>query len=109
MLATGSAVWMAALWSADNATRVYYGTDTHFFGLAIGAALAFAAATWPARALEWPRSLRTLLGVTGPLALAGILALAVLMPEDSPLPFQGGYPQAPQQEHVGRPGADLRP
>ncbi|MGE3194182.1 MAG: acyltransferase family protein [Microbacteriaceae bacterium] len=90
VLATGSAVWMATLWSADNATRVYYGTDTHFFGLAIGAALAFAAVAWPTHALEWPRWQRTVLGVTGPLALVGILAIAVLMPEDSPLPFQGG-------------------
>jgi len=90
VLAAGSAVWMATLWSADNATRVYYGTDTHFFGLAIGAALAFVAVTWPTSALEWTRWQRTALGIAGPLALAGILAVAALMPEDSPFPFQGG-------------------
>jgi peptidoglycan/LPS O-acetylase OafA/YrhL len=90
LLATSSAVWMALLWSADTATRVYYGTDTHFFGLAIGAALAFIAVSWPTRALEWPRWQRTVLGVAGPFALAGILVFAVLMPEDSPLPFLGG-------------------
>ncbi|HEV7740972.1 MAG TPA: acyltransferase family protein [Pseudolysinimonas sp.] len=90
LLAVGSAVWMAVLWSADNATRVYYGTDTHFFGLAIGAVLAFVAASWPARALEWPRALRVILGVTGPVALAGILAIAAVLNEDSAAPFQGG-------------------
>ncbi|HWM33666.1 MAG TPA: acyltransferase family protein [Pseudolysinimonas sp.] len=89
-LAAGSAVWMAALWTPDTATRVYFGTDTHFFGLAIGAALALAAVNWPARALEWPRWQRTLLGVAGPLALAGILAIAVVMNEDAPVTFQGG-------------------
>jgi peptidoglycan/LPS O-acetylase OafA/YrhL len=90
VLAAGSAVWMATLWSTENATRVYYGTDTHFFGLALGAALAFAAVTWPTRGLEWARWQRTALGVAGPIALAGILAIAALMPEDSPIPFQGG-------------------
>ena len=90
LLAAGSAVWMAVLWSADNATRVYYGTDTHFFGLAIGAVLAFVAASWPSRALEWPRALRGVLGVTGPIALAGILAIAAFMNEDAAVTFQGG-------------------
>lgn len=90
VLAAGSAVWMALLWAPDAATRVYYGTDTHFFGLALGATLAFAAVTWPTRALEWPRRLRTTLGLAGPIALAGILAIAALMVEDSPIPFRGG-------------------
>ena len=90
LLAAAPAVWMATLWTAETATRVYYGTDTHFFGLALGATLAFAAVHWPARALEWPRWQRTVLGLTGPIALAGILVIAAAMPEDSPMPFQGG-------------------
>jgi peptidoglycan/LPS O-acetylase OafA/YrhL len=90
LLAAGSAVWMALLWNPDGATRVYYGTDTHFFGLAIGAALAFAAARWPSHALEWPRWQRRVLGVAGPLALAGILVVAAFMNEDAAFAFQGG-------------------
>lgn len=90
LLAAGSAAWMALLWTPESATRVYYGTDTHFFGLAIGAVLAFAADGWPRTALAWPRGARAALGVTGPLALAGILAIAWFMPEASPLPFLGG-------------------
>ena len=42
--------------------RVYYGTDTHAFGLAIGAFLALLAISWPRRVLEWSRAGRRLLG-----------------------------------------------
>ena len=73
-----------------TATRVYYGTDTHAFGLAIGAVLAVVALHWPARPLEWVRWHRMALGIAGSVALAGILAIGVLMPEDSPIVFQGG-------------------
>ncbi|MEO7449103.1 MAG: acyltransferase, partial [Humibacillus sp.] len=45
-LGGGSALLMAALYVPDaDATRVYYGTDTHLVGLMAGAALAFAWAT----------------------------------------------------------------
>lgn len=41
-LSIGSAVWMSIRFhTGDTATRVYYGTDTHLFGLMIGATLAF--------------------------------------------------------------------
>jgi peptidoglycan/LPS O-acetylase OafA/YrhL len=90
LLAVGSAVWMAVLYSADTATRVYYGTDTHFFGLAIGAVLAFVAVNWPTRALEWPRWQRTVLGLVGPIALVGILVIAAVMNENAAVTFQGG-------------------
>ena len=89
-LAVGSAAWMALAWSPDAATRVYYGTDTHFFGLALGAVLAFASASWPRRALEWHRGARIALGAAGPVALAGILVAAAVLHEDSPAPFLGG-------------------
>src|SRR5690606_39228613 len=43
VLAVASAVWMAVSFTPGaNPTRVYYGTDTHLFGLMIGAALAVA-------------------------------------------------------------------
>jgi len=84
VLAVGSAAWMAALFTPDNATRVYYGTDTHFFGIAIGAALAFVAVHWPQRALEWPRAARIALGAAAPVALAGVLLLGFVLNEDLP-------------------------
>ncbi|RJT90512.1 acyltransferase, partial [Cryobacterium melibiosiphilum] len=39
-LAAASALWMAVLFDGGDPTRVYYGSDTHSFGLLIGAALA---------------------------------------------------------------------
>ena len=67
-------------------TRLYYGTDSHAFGLAIGAALAVLFG----RATAWTRVLRVLLPALGLLAVAGLVALSLLMPEDAPLVFQGG-------------------
>lgn len=90
VLAVGSAAWMAALLTPDNATRVYYGTDTHFFGIAIGAVLAFVAVHWPQRALEWPRAARIALGAAAPVALAGVLLLGFVLNEDAAFTFQGG-------------------
>ncbi|MFC5502810.1 acyltransferase family protein [Lysinimonas soli] len=89
-LAVASAVAMAVFWSAADSTRVYYGTDTHAFGLALGAVLALLAASWPKRALEWPRAVRLVLGFVGPAALLGLLALAALMPGDAEFVFRGG-------------------
>lgn len=41
-LAAASAVWMGAVVArGDDLTRVYFGTDTHAFGLLLGVALAF--------------------------------------------------------------------
>ena len=90
LIAVGSAVAMALLWAPESATRVYYGTDTHAFGLAIGAVLAVVALHWPTRPLEWARWHRNALGIAGTVALAGILAIGMIMPEDAPIVFQGG-------------------
>ena len=90
LIAVASAVAMAMLWAPEGATRVYYGTDTHAFGLAIGAVLAVVALHWPARPLEWVRWHRNALGIAGTVALAGILAIGMVMPEDAPIVFQGG-------------------
>ncbi len=90
LIAAASAVAMAMLWSPDTATRVYYGTDTHAFGLAIGALLAVVALHWPARPLEWARWQRRVLGIAGWLALGGIIALGATMREDTQIVFQGG-------------------
>src|SRR5690606_31845471 len=53
-LAIASAVAMVALFVPDDdATRVYYGTDTHAFGLALGAALGFATANREPFTVRW--------------------------------------------------------
>ncbi|PUB29932.1 peptidoglycan/LPS O-acetylase OafA/YrhL [Promicromonospora sp. AC04] len=65
-------------------TRVYYGTDTHAFGLLLGAALT----------LRWAKASPVLQGVRArvvpPLALAGLVALFVLLRSDSPLTYPLG-------------------
>ncbi len=90
LLAAASAVAMAVIYTPADPNRVYYGTDTHAFGLAIGAVLALVAISWPRRLLEWPRAARRLLGVAGPLALLALLGFAVLMSGDAPFVFRGG-------------------
>jgi peptidoglycan/LPS O-acetylase OafA/YrhL len=90
LLATASAVAMVMLYTPTDSTRVYYGTDTHAFGLAIGAVLALLAIAWPRRPLEWSRTVRGVLGVAGPAALLALLGLAMLMPTDGAFVFQGG-------------------
>lgn len=90
-LAVGSAVAMALLYlPGGDATRVYYGTDTHSFGLAIGAVLAIASRSWSAQPLAWPRWLRTTLPALGLAAIGGLLLLSVVMPDDAPFAYQGG-------------------
>nr|NLI49678.1 acyltransferase [Propionibacterium sp.] len=85
-----STVLMAVLYVPDaDATRVYYGTDTHLMGLMIGAALAFAWASelrgrladWVTRGRRW----------SGPLALLTLLVLMLVLSEESPITFRGGF------------------
>ncbi|MFI8632521.1 acyltransferase family protein [Microbacterium sp. NPDC077663] len=78
-LAAASAV-VAVLLSGDGATRVYYGTDTHAFGLLLGVALAFA------RPAERGRGVPA---VVGGAALASIVALAFVTPGDGVETFPG--------------------
>ena len=73
-----------------DATRVYYGTDTHSFGLAIGALLALLSTAWSPRELEWSRPARLWLPTLGSIAIVALVALAVLMPADAPFPYLGG-------------------
>jgi len=90
LIAAASALAMAVLFTPADPNRVYYGTDTHAFGLAIGAFLALLAISWPRRLLEWSRAGRRLLGVAGSLALVALLGFALLMPGDAPFVFRGG-------------------
>lgn len=86
-----SAVLMAGLFTAgEDATRVYYGTDTHLVGLMAGAVLALAWADPRHRAgLRTPRWRRA----RGWAVLGALLTLAALMrwsSDDSALTFRGG-------------------
>lgn len=88
VLAVGSATAMVLLSAADT-TRVYYGTDTHSFGLALGAALAFATDGRSRDAISARRARRVLPPV-GLAALIGVIVIAALLPEDSPVTTRGG-------------------
>lgn len=86
-----SSVLMAVLFTpGTDATRVYYGTDTHVMGLMAGAALAFAW-TNPGLATRVAPSRWGRFGSYAvPLALVVLLAEMVLLDEQSPLTFRGG-------------------
>jgi peptidoglycan/LPS O-acetylase OafA/YrhL len=90
-VAVASAVFMAVL-AADSAstTRAYYGTDSHSFGLALGAALAIARHEWPGFAVPETRRGRVLGGLLGLVAIGGLVAIALTMPAESATTYQGG-------------------
>jgi peptidoglycan/LPS O-acetylase OafA/YrhL len=91
LIAVASATAMALLYSPHvDSTRVYYGTDTHSFGLALGAALAVITRGMAQTPLEWPKWARRLLPIPGIFAVIGIVALAIVLPAESALTFQGG-------------------
>ncbi|MBC7725020.1 MAG: acyltransferase family protein [Burkholderiaceae bacterium] len=97
-LALASALAMAALHvPGADATRVYYGTDTHSFGLLAGALTALAVRALSLRAasdlpgLAPGRALPAAVPVTVALgALGGTIAAMVLLPADSALAYRGG-------------------
>ncbi|MBC7403407.1 MAG: acetyltransferase [Microbacteriaceae bacterium] len=86
-IAVASAVAMAILAAAGDPTRVYYGSDTHSFGLAIGAALAILHRDWPAS--TGPLARRVLPALSA-ISVLGIIAIALLLPEGVPLTYRGG-------------------
>ena len=86
-LGVASALLMALLFTPPgDATRVYFGTDTHSFGLALGAALAlvlegrFVGRSVARRALPW----------LGAFAVGGLVALALALPDTDPFVTHGG-------------------
>ncbi|MBU1586597.1 MAG: acyltransferase [Actinobacteria bacterium] len=90
VIAVASATAMALL-VTDDATRVYYGTDTHSFGLALGAALAFLVeGRFTDAAAPLPRAARVALPVAGGLAVLGIIAAAGLLREGDWFTTHGG-------------------
>ena len=90
-LALGSIAAMVALLSfGAPPTRLYFGTDTHSFGLAIGAGLALLTIDNSPRPLEWRRGTPVLFAVIGALATAALLVVSWWLAEDSELVFRGG-------------------
>jgi len=70
-----SAIAMALVYTPEATTRVYYGTDTHAFGLLLGAALAFAMAAPDLTFFDTRRWQR----LRVPLALSGLAVVVTLM------------------------------
>jgi len=85
--ASALAMGMAFQLGASD-TRVYYGTDTHLFGLMIGGALAFAWAS-PTRPLDSPRWQR-IRSRAAYGSLAGLLLLMTTMGQGAAVTFRGG-------------------
>ncbi len=90
----GAAASLALTWilfDPDNASRVYYGTDTHAAGLLIGVALALVWSPWQLRRATPGRWCGPALDAIGAIALA-YLVLSFLRVHDYDLAlFHGGY------------------
>ncbi|HRQ00163.1 MAG TPA: acyltransferase family protein [Terrimesophilobacter sp.] len=90
-VAVGSAVAMAALFvPGSDPTRVYYGTDTHAFGLALGAALGFATANREAVSAAWGSAAKLVLQLAGAVSIVGVIVIASVMREDDEFVYRGG-------------------
>ncbi|WP_104177811.1 acyltransferase family protein [Cryobacterium sp. Y50] len=86
-LFVASAIWMSVLYQpGTDPTRVYYGSDTHSFGLFAGAALALLLRRPSGQRNELPR-LRPWLGAA---AIGAIIAFAIWLPEDGGITYRGG-------------------
>ena len=86
-LFVASAIWMGVLYQPGaDPTRVYYGSDTHSFGLFAGAALALLLRRPSGHRNELPR-LRPWLGAA---AITAIIAFAIWLPEDGSATYRGG-------------------
>ncbi|TFD51672.1 acyltransferase, partial [Cryobacterium frigoriphilum] len=92
-LAAASAAWMAALFvDGGDPTRVYYGSDTHSFGLLIGAALALALrrTCLEDQASPVTAGLARLRPWLGGLALALVTAGFWVLSDDGAAAYRGG-------------------
>ncbi|TFD71839.1 acyltransferase family protein [Cryobacterium sp. Hb1] len=86
-LFVASALWMGVLYQPGaDPTRVYYGSDTHSFGLFAGAALALLLRRPSGQRNELPR-MRPWLGGG---AILAIIAFALWLPEDGTITYRGG-------------------
>ena len=91
LLAAASVTAMAVLYvPGGDATRVYYGTDTHSFGLTIGALVALAAHEWVPQRSAWSRAAPRFAPAVAAIGLTGIGAAMVFLSEDAALGYRGG-------------------
>ncbi|MEJ4112289.1 acyltransferase family protein [Corynebacterium kroppenstedtii] len=88
-----SAVAMAVIYSPDASTRVYYGTDTHLFGLMVGAALAFEASR-PGGGFITSSWWAMVGPAAGWVSCVGLVTLMVMIGDGSSEAFHGGIAAA---------------
>lgn len=72
-------------------SRVYYGTDTRALAPLCGAALAVLLRPWRRRHPDAVRRSGRVAGAVGVLSLLGLAAVAVLLRDDDPLLYRGGF------------------
>lgn len=89
VLGLASAAWMAVLYApGEDPTRVYYGTDTHAFGLLVGALVAAWLTSqapddsWPAHRGPWR--------LVGTLSALVLVVLFVVLADDRGVTYRGG-------------------
>ncbi|MXX67092.1 MAG: acyltransferase family protein, partial [Chloroflexi bacterium] len=88
VLAAASALLMGMLYVPfTDVSRIYFGTDTHAFGLAVGSALAVLVRARP----QTVPANRVVLTLAGSVALIGILAAMSLLHEWDGFLYRGGY------------------
>ena len=98
LLGITSAVLMGVLYQPGvDPTRVYYGTDTHAFGLLLGAFMAFWMSSRNASLLadSWPKyqtfaRFPKVVGFNSVVALIGLCALFVVLPDTGAWTYRGG-------------------
>ena len=89
--AIGSGIAMAIVYlPGGDATRVYYGTDTHSFGLALGAVLAILHHDWSSLFERLSVRMRVGLQVVGALSVGGLFVVSALMPAELAFAYRGG-------------------
>lgn len=92
VFAAGSGVLMAYMYTESSLTRLYYGTDTHLFGLMLGAATAFwlnARNTAPVLK-PWSLRKKKVVRRLGIAAFVGLLAAIIRLSDASPVTYRGG-------------------
>lgn len=89
-IAVASMVLMGVLATPDNYTRVYYGTDTHCFGLAMGIIFAF---IWNKEkgslSKEW-LSTQPWIPALAPVGLIGFILIVMLVPDTAAFTYPFG-------------------
>lgn len=85
-----SVILMAVLYSGENPSRVYYGTDTRIFGIWLGAALAF---IWPTTGISANvlQAAKTFLNTIGAIAFLGLVLAFFEFDDQSPWMYRGGF------------------